>query len=67
MYHILNVSTMKKRVLFSVALLLSVMGVFAQGNGMQGITDVRSGNQINLCHRRRGWAHRRDKGIFEVQ
>ncbi|NDV81543.1 DUF4134 domain-containing protein [Bacteroides sp. 51] len=31
---------MKKRVLFSAALLLSVMGVFAQGNGVGGITEA---------------------------
>ncbi|MDR1503766.1 MAG: DUF4134 domain-containing protein [Prevotella sp.] len=31
---------MKKRVLFSAVLLLSVLSVFAQGNGMQGITDA---------------------------
>ncbi|MBF0651556.1 DUF4134 domain-containing protein [Dysgonomonas sp. GY75] len=31
---------MKKRVLFSAVLLLSTLGVFAQGNGMQGITDA---------------------------
>ncbi|MFC4674718.1 DUF4134 domain-containing protein [Dysgonomonas termitidis] len=31
---------MKKRVLFSAVLLLSMLGVFAQGNGMQGITDA---------------------------
>ncbi len=31
---------MKKRVLFSAVLLLSVLGVSAQGNGMQGITDA---------------------------
>jgi hypothetical protein len=36
----LNVSTMKKRVLFSAALLLSAMGVFAQGNGVGGITEA---------------------------
>jgi hypothetical protein len=29
---------MKKRVLFSVILLLSVMGAYAQGNGVGGIT-----------------------------
>lgn len=31
---------MKKRALFSTVLLLSALGVFAQGNGMQGITDA---------------------------
>lgn len=31
---------MKKRVLFSAVLLFSALGVFAQGNGMQGITDA---------------------------
>lgn len=40
MYHFLNVSTMKKRVVFLAALLLSVLGAFAQGNGSAGITEA---------------------------
>lgn len=31
---------MKKRILFSAVLLLSTLGVFAQGNGMAGITEA---------------------------
>jgi len=40
MYHFLNVSTMKKRLVFTAALLLSAFGVFAQGNGVGGITEA---------------------------
>lgn len=33
---------MKKRVLFSAVLLLGTLGIFAQGNGMAGITEATS-------------------------
>ena len=64
---------MKKRVIFSAAMLLAATGAFAQGNSRRyrrgdqhGHFLFRSRNQTDLCNRGRGRLDRRGQGLFKI-